>query len=517
MKRLGFLPARVSGASPPGPVRTDPATGWDALLTAARARLGTPSPLRASGDALFGWCAERGADPGLRPKWEALLRGEGLAVVTGQQPAMLGGPLYTLYKAVTAAVLARRLEQALGVPAVAVFWLVGDDADFGEVASGWLPGAKGALVRVRAETHPPGGTMIGGLPAGLQVEALAHSGVLAGRAHGQGSLDLLVSAAGAGTDWSGCAAGLLFRLLPGLPLLAIDGAHPAVTGAQTPWLARARDWPLPALLQEGAEEARACGHDPALDPESGERAVYALGDGTRKTLMAGADGPLAPNVVLRPVLQDLLLPNAATVCGTSEIRYRAQLGPVYRNAGIPHPPLPPRLKGLLVPGLPEDLLAAGGGLEVAASDPEGFIDRLVERSLPQALLDALEKVRERLRGGLGALEGGLRAYDASLTQLLESSSGKADFQLGRLREGVLAKGRQKLYRQQPLLAHWSEFLRPRNGEQERTFSLLTPFLLEGSASADVLADAAEAHLRRVCDEGLPEATALFGVCEESAG
>ena len=64
---------------------------------------------------------ERLADPAVR------------VVVAGQQPGLLGGPLYCLAKTVAAARWAAALEAA-GQPAVAVFWVATEDHDWAEVA-----------------------------------------------------------------------------------------------------------------------------------------------------------------------------------------------------------------------------------------------------------------------------------------------------------------------------------------------------------------------------------------------
>jgi uncharacterized protein YllA (UPF0747 family) len=59
-----------------------------------------------------------------------------IAIVTGQQVGILGGPLYTLYKVLTAIKLANQYNQKYeGYKFVPVFWLEGDDHDFNEVRS----------------------------------------------------------------------------------------------------------------------------------------------------------------------------------------------------------------------------------------------------------------------------------------------------------------------------------------------------------------------------------------------
>jgi bacillithiol synthase len=507
VKFLGWLDDEPGTAAPRSETSVRaPGAGLDAVREAARSRLGRPGALSPeAGAEILRWNLARGADPAVEPAWRALLRGEGVSVMTGQQPALFGGPLYTLYKLLTAVELAAELERSLGRPALAVFWVVGDDADFGEVSSAWLPGPDGSVLRVRDEAVPPGGTLIGMLPASRQFAALD-----AAPSATETVTAAVTEAAAAGSDWSGFFAALIFRLLPGIPCLFIDGAHPAVVRAQSPWIREAaREWPLGDLLREGEAEARRAGFAPALDPALGERAAFHLEGARRETWNGEAAGgsTLGPNVVLRPLLQDLLLPNAATICGPSEMRYRSQLGPVYRHAGIPRPPLVPRLRAVLLPpGAPGETMPPAE----AFRDPDAYLASRTRVAAPADLLERADALRSRTRDSLGSLSEQLAAYDTGLPQMVDSVAGKVDFQLQRISEAILARARQRLLRGDPRLARWREFVRPRDGEQERSLSLLSVAVLGGPAAAGALREAARGHLRR-WSEGSPAAAAVFSL------
>src|SRR5205823_7192447 len=92
------------------------------------------------------------------PGRDRLAQGEVLVVTTGQQPGLFTGPLYTIYKALSAIALARRLERAGGAPVVPVFWVAGDDHDFAEGNHAWFLNAAGdaeqIVLRVRAADAP---------------------------------------------------------------------------------------------------------------------------------------------------------------------------------------------------------------------------------------------------------------------------------------------------------------------------------------------------------------------------
>jgi len=82
------------------------------------------------------------------PGRDRLAQGEVLVVTTGQQPGLFTGPLYTIYKALSAIALARRLERAEGAPVVPVFWVAGDDHDFAEGNHTWFVDSAGDLTEI---------------------------------------------------------------------------------------------------------------------------------------------------------------------------------------------------------------------------------------------------------------------------------------------------------------------------------------------------------------------------------
>ena len=88
------------------------------------------------------------------PACDRLAAGNVLVVTTGQQPGLFTGPLYTVYKALSAIALARRLERERRVPVVPLFWVAGDDHDFAEANHTWFLNAGGELVQIVLRERP---------------------------------------------------------------------------------------------------------------------------------------------------------------------------------------------------------------------------------------------------------------------------------------------------------------------------------------------------------------------------
>ena len=471
------------------------------LRERVQSRLGSKSPAYAANGASLREDAGRlGAFPSALDRMHRVLSGDGVTVTAGQQPALLGGPLYSLYKSLGAIALARWIEDTLEVPALAVFWSVGDDSDFGEISSTWIPTLGGKPRKLRDADVPETGSMIGLLSVDRHRAALEDArSELAALPGSREVLSWLEGALEVSDTYGEFQCALLYRMLASDHFLCLDGGDAPWLAPATEWLRTAgRDWPLEEWLKRGAEDARALGMDPSFEPAQGRQALFAL-SGTRREAAQGNEDRLAPNVILRPLLQDWLLPNVATIGGPAEVRYRVQLTPVYEGGKVPEPLRLPRWQGVLLPaelGEPE-----GETPDYAAiiEDPASWVDSRAAAFLPARLRDAVSESRQRVADTLNGLRSELEAFDGSLLQLLDSTAQKTDFQIGRLLEGLEGKARHHAAQAIPGLAGLPEFLRPRQKPQERVLSLLTPFLIDGEDARAHLSEAAEDAWRHMLE------------------
>ncbi|HYN19653.1 MAG TPA: bacillithiol biosynthesis cysteine-adding enzyme BshC [Thermoanaerobaculia bacterium] len=383
--------------------------------------------------------ARRLADPATR------------VVVTGQQPGLLGGPLYAFSKMVAASRWAAALE-AQGEPAVAVFWVATEDHDWAEIST--------------ATVLAPGGPRTFDL--GADPEPLTPVGM---RALGPRMTDLLRELAEAVPgerypDWVR-ALGQWYRpdarfgeafcrlmahlLGPHCPLL-LDAMNPVLKSAQRPWLQRLvelrREIEDALIRRDGEIEAR--GYPLQVSPQRGVSPLFLLSRGERRRiewhdgnryalrgreeggavgdLLQIADenpGVLSPGVLARPAVQDAVLGTFIHLLGPGELSYIGQAAAVHEALEVESPWVALRPQTLVVEPHQVDKLAEVGvplsallgsrpSLDRALAELEnGDLVAPVRRRIEQALADLhtsdpnlerpVEKTREQILRALDTL------------------------------------------------------------------------------------------------------------------
>ena len=379
-----------------------------------------PSPRRSRlGPDTFGV-----SGPGVRARLESVLRGEGAFVTTGHQPVLFLGPLYVLYKALTAISLAARLEQQLGATVVPLFWIASDDHDWDEVGSATIldrsdaPRALTLPVPDGGERRSVGSHILDG--SGMDVlddlpELVPESEFMVYY------LELIRDAYVEGQPVSAAFARLLAGVLGDRGYAWIDSAHPELRRAAAPFHDRLlSDWDgileaeaagVRALAAKGFEAPISRVEDalPLFFDEGGGRHRVRR-DGTasperwRDRLEAAPEG-FSPNVASRPALESWLLPVAATVLGPGEIAYWSQLGPLFGALDVPVPSIHPRAAWMLVEARTRRVLDRTGlSPQDLAAGAEPVVERLTREARPEAVKRALDRFREDAGTGMAAIE-----------------------------------------------------------------------------------------------------------------
>ncbi len=382
---------------------------------------------------------------GVRARLESVLRGEGAFVTTGHQPVLLLGPLYVLYKALTAISLAARLEETLGAPVVPLFWIASDDHDWDEVGSATIldrsdaPRTLALPVPEGAERRSVGSHVLDG--SGLDLlDALPE--VVPDAEFAAHYLELIREAYVEGRTVSAAFARFLQGVLGDRGYAWIDSARPELRRAAAPFFGRLlSDW-------DGVIEAEAAGGR-ALEAKGFEAPIPRVGDalplffdggdGRHRVRRDGAASPerwrerleaapegFSPNVASRPALESWLLPVAATVLGPGEIAYWSQLGPLFGALDVPLPSVQPRAAWMLVEARTRRVLDRTGiSPRDLAAGAEPVVERLTREARPEAVKRALDRFRADAGAGMAAIEG-------AVAEVVPGLRGAA----GKMRKGV---------------------------------------------------------------------------------
>lgn len=449
-----------------------------ALVTVLEAQLdrrGAPDQARAA--------ARKLADPGT------------VAIVTGQQAGLFGGPLYTLLKALTAAKLAADVEAHYGVPVVTIFWDHGEDHDWAEVASTDVLDADLQVRRVKvAEGDGAGLRPVGRVPLPADISRVLEelASVLPRTEFTDETLKTLRRCYSAGRSMSEAFGRLMDDLLGPLGIVVFDGCDPAAKQWAAPLFARVLTHPghTSRLAARAGEALAAAGYHAQVTPQHDAVALFYMRDArealhfSHGTFRAGdaswtPDALLAeleahpehfsPNVLLRAVVQDAMFPTIAYVAGPSELAYLGQLREVYAFHETPMPLIVPRATGTLLDAPAARFLQRHDlPLPALRAQDEHALNALLEAQLPasveQALTDTELTVRERLE----RLRAAVPAVDPTLDGAVQSMAGRLDHEMRSLRAKVIqaSKRRHDTLRRQFIRTQSLTF--PGGHAQERT-------------------------------------------------
>ncbi|MGI9628506.1 MAG: bacillithiol biosynthesis protein BshC, partial [Longimicrobiales bacterium] len=165
----------------------------------------------------------------------------GYFVTTGQQPGLFGGPLYSLYKALTAVRLAEELSGLLSAPVMPLFWIASDDHDWEEANHTYLIDGGNQLRKLSLGPHPdPVRRSLCLTPLGAAVDPLidALEGILPPSDSSAGYVAAVREHYRPEASASDAFVGLLRVLLSGTAIGFVDSAAPALKSASVPLLAR---------------------------------------------------------------------------------------------------------------------------------------------------------------------------------------------------------------------------------------------------------------------------------------
>jgi bacillithiol biosynthesis cysteine-adding enzyme BshC len=419
---------------------------------------------------------------------------ETVAVVTGQQVGLFSGPAYTLYKALTAVRLARRLSSR-GIPAVPVFWLATEDHDFAEIGRFWTFDSGFRTVALDAPAPSVTGGPVGDLPlVDPPIDGLRRA--IGGLPHGEEVAALVAAAYSPGATLGSAFRTLLQKLLEPYGLLFVDPMLPAIRELAAPFLAAAipRAGELTAHLLERNRQLADAGYHAQVHLEEHTSLFFLLENGQRvhfkrkgdryftngrswsaEELAANA-AHLSPNALLRPVVQDSILPTVAYIGGPAELAYLAQSEVIYREVLGRMPVVLPRAGFTLVDSRSAKLMKRYGlELRHLFEGDEAVRDRIASVLLPPAVAAAIREAKAATHTALEGLSRTLASFDSTLDAALSKSRGKIGHQLTKIERKVHREAVRRDQRASDDAGYLMSLLYPEKHLQERLYSIV-PFL-----------------------------------------
>jgi len=422
------------------------------------------------------------------------LRAGAFCVVTGQQVGLFGGPLYAIFKALGAIRLAQKASE-LGADCVPVFWLATEDHDLEEINHTTLLAGDGSLQAVATSTQGAPDAPVSEIRLGEEIRQPLED---AAAALGDSEITDLLRRCYRPGETLGSAFAKLFSALAGRwGVVMLDASDPELHALAQPIyhaaIERAEELDQ-ALLERDRELLSSGYHDQVkvtelstllFTIENGSRVVIHRGDGVarpagfrigqerlgREELLQRIDAEpqhFSANVLLRPVVQDYLLPTLAYTGGPAECAYFAQAAVVYEKLLGRVTPAVPRFSATLVEPKAASLLERYHlKLTDVFHGPERLRELLGERALPADLKAAFETAAESLQVSLARIEGSLARLDPTLVDASQRAGSKMRYQLDRL-QGKAA--RAELMRTEVLDRHaslLSNALFPHKDLQER--------------------------------------------------
>ncbi len=419
-----------------------------------------------------------------------------LAVVTGQQVGLLSGPAFTIYKALTAVRLAERLSEQ-GLPSVPVFWLATEDHDLEEVATAQTFNEEYNLVPLK----DPGEAPAARAPVGRIRLTSAIEGLLKqfedltppGEARDRLMTDLRATYK-TGETWGSAFARLMARLFAPWGVVLLDPLEEAVHRLARPVYERALTAAesvrerlrkrSEALVRAGYHAQVHVGEDSTtlFVFSNGDRLPLALRDGSfslngsqaipadeLKARLEASPLDFTANALLRPIVQDSILPTVAYVAGSAELAYLGQSQAVYQFlSGRSQPVIFPRAAFTLVDRRIERLMQKYGvTVEDAWKGEEHLQKKVASNGFSAGWAERLEKSEKEIGEMLESLQKEVTSIDPTLVESVSHAREKMLYQVGRLK-GKIA--RATLERSQLLSRHeqsLARFLAPAKSLQER--------------------------------------------------
>ena len=437
---------------------------------------------------------ERGAPDAALNNAKKLLNSKSVAIATGQQAGLFGGPLFTILKALTVIKLSQQVSTDHDIPVVPIFWIDAEDHDLAEISScqfidanmnlrsvtlpfDYQSGTTAASIRLKTSISE----VVDQLTAGLQPTEFT------------GEIQKALRATYApGTRLVEAFARWLDTLLGKYGLVTYDASDSRTKDIAHPLFAQELETlgRTSQLAATAGSAMQAKGYSAQVSPALDTTALFHI-DAQRKPIRIGDSGFLidgqpisaqhmrteldekpehfSPNVLLRPLTQDVLFPTIAYVAGPHELVYLGQLKDIYDSFNVPMPLIYPRASVTIVDSSTVKFLKRNNiDFVTLQAQDDVALNTLLAEQLPDGINTAVTTLSQNIAEQLANIETTVPTIDPTLTGTVKSTQGRMDKELRNLKAKIIqaAKRRDETLRRQFSRARSHSF--PGGSLQERS-------------------------------------------------
>ena len=431
------------------------------------------------------------------------LDGTEIYIVTGQQPALLTGPLYTVYKAVTTIRAAAKLEAKLGRRCIPVFWMASDDHEFDEARVAHVLTKQHEPRTLRYEpAHDVEGLPLYRVPAepGLHELVAQAADATPGSEFRHGVESFLHHSLDAADSFSDWTARLLARLFQDTALMIFAPHLREARRLAADVLEQEIAQPLIStrLLNESGAQLESLGFPRQISKAANECNFFVEIDGKRRKvvwederyflpeeglawspegmlrLLRESPDRFSPNVALRCLVQQRVFDAAGYVAGPAETAYWAQLRPLFDRFGRRMPVVYPRVRCTLSTVKTNQLMARFGlGLEDLTAPVHALVDRTLAVLAQGEAYNSVRRRRAALEEVLAGLRNDLAGADATAAEMAGRLEQGISADLDRLERTVLRADTARVDAAHKQVARVCNTLCPWRKPQERVYTVFS--------------------------------------------
>ena len=357
-----------------------------------------------------------------------------LTIITGQQPGLLTGPLYTIYKGLTAIKLANHLSKIYHRNVVPIFWVASEDHDFEEVNGiKWITKNN----ELKEFTFSPKNYKIGlpdykiKLNGNLDKLFSEISSTIYNTEFKEVILSNLINCLKASKTFDEFFCRVLAIIFQGYGLIILPSHLIEMRKLASPIIQKEIENPLSStkLVMKSGNEINKKGLKSALKRIGNEVNFFFILDNIRRKVTYNSKGvkieginktynkeqlikelnnhpeKFSPNVILRPVIQEFIFPNLAYIAGPGEISYHAQLKEVFKFFNVRFPILYPRKNIIIIePSISQILKKYNANTEEILKSPKLLSKIIIRKAAPDKEIKELEKSKKILLSTMNELE-----------------------------------------------------------------------------------------------------------------